>query len=305
MTYLVIESHLSYCIALDEIGRFVKIANFCYEVGTYVENVIELKSPQKALKKLNIATFGSLAACFLMFFSFHCYNYMLPFGTIYLSVNPYVQLEISRRDTVVGLTGLNDDGNLLLDRYKYKGKYIIDVTDDLMDRAIELGFLSDGDTIVISIDAPNNEWFIENGILLRHQMEEHLADKVRMEIIIQVYDSENPIKYISPENLEQLNLPVEVENTPTITQPQPSNPQPQISNSINLTSGYGNDSEYEENGFGNSIYSSDYQTLEPVSNTITNPQDSNYSNNSNDSDYNNYSEYDNNSGYDNNSEYDD
>ena len=342
MTYLIIESHLSYCIALDEAGCFIKVANLRYEVGQYVENVIELKLPEKTAKKFNTAAFGSIAACLLLFFSLYRYNYMLPFGTVYLSVNPDIRLEISRRDTVVGLNGLNEDGELLLRGYEYRGKHTIAVTNALMDRAIGLGFLSDGDTIVISIDAPNDEWLVENGIMLRQKLNEHLSDIVHVRIIVEEYNPEKPSTYTQPQNTEQPKSPLLEENVPTIAPPKESAPPGSISD-------YGSDSEYGNNdscdsGYtaptplstpanipaarqqdssyssyesdNNSAYSdnSNYQepspNPQPVSNAIAQPQNSEYNSSSygsniNDSDYDSDSGYDNNSDYDNDSDYGD
>jgi len=295
MTYLVMEVHLSYCVVLDEIGRFIKAANFRYEVGQYVENIIELKAPKKAKKRFHLAALGSIAACFLLIFSLHWYHYVLPFGRIYLSVNPDVQIEISRRDTVVGLVGLNEDGELLVAKYEYRGRHTAEVTDGLMDRAIALGFLSDGDTVVISIEAPNDEWLVENGILLRQQIEAHLADKAQVKIIVEIYDTENWSKPPTPPS-EENALPT----TPAATHTPPSNlPAPS-----NSTSDYGNDSGYGASDFGNSN-NSGYQTPPQASTSdssaVNNPQDNIYNDSfygeDNDSGYSGYSEYDNDSGY--------
>jgi len=329
MTYLVMEVHLSYCVVVDEIGRFIKAANLKYEVGQRVESIIELKIPEKAAKKFNIATLGSIAACFLLLFSLYWYNYMLPFGMIYLSVNPDVQLEISRRDTVVGLSGLNEDGELLLMGYEYRGKHTTDVTDDLMDRGIELGFISDGDTVVISIDAPNDEWLVENGILLRQQLESHLAGKIDVKIMVEIYDAENWSKPSTPSSTEENTPSPTPQNSSSYydnnsdygsyasessgyqTPPQSSLPNRPQSSSKN-DSPYG-DSEYSDYGGGNSYGSSEYQAPSQSSiydNYQSSSQDSGYSdisehNNDNDSDYGNDSGYSGYSGYSNYSEYDD
>lgn len=219
MTYLVLEVHLSYCIVVDETGRFLKIANLRYEVGQYIENVVELKAPEKTPKKFQIAALGSVAACFFLLFSLYRYQYMLPFGMIYLSVNPDVQIEINRQDTIVGLTGLNEDGELLVAGYKFRGKHTADAIDGLMDRAIELGFLSDGDTVVIRMDAPNDEWLVENSILLRRQLETHLADKAQVKIIIEIYDAEKglrpPVSSSSVENTSSKTSSTSISSAPS------------------------------------------------------------------------------------------
>ena len=53
-------------------------------------------------------------------------------------------MDLNRQGTVVGLTGANEDGETLLEGYDGKGKDKITVADELIDRAIEMGFLSEG-----------------------------------------------------------------------------------------------------------------------------------------------------------------
>ena len=45
MKYLVMEIHPAYAVVLDESGRFLKAANFHYQVGETVEDVVELRLP--------------------------------------------------------------------------------------------------------------------------------------------------------------------------------------------------------------------------------------------------------------------
>ena len=47
MKYLILESRAAYCVALGEDGRCVKCANMRYEVGDRVEDVVELKLPER------------------------------------------------------------------------------------------------------------------------------------------------------------------------------------------------------------------------------------------------------------------
>ena len=53
-------------------------------------------------------------------------------------------MDLNRQGTVVGLMGTNEDGETLLEGYDGKGKDKITVADELIDRAIEMGFLSEG-----------------------------------------------------------------------------------------------------------------------------------------------------------------
>ena len=50
-------------------------------------------------------------------------------------------MDLNRRGTVVELTGTNEDGEVLLDGYDGRGKDKVTVADELIDRAIDMGFL--------------------------------------------------------------------------------------------------------------------------------------------------------------------
>ena len=45
MKYLVMECHPGYVVLLDEEGRFVKAANFSYEVGQRIDDPILMERP--------------------------------------------------------------------------------------------------------------------------------------------------------------------------------------------------------------------------------------------------------------------
>ena len=47
VNYLVMETHPAYAVVLDEGGRFLKAANLRYQVGDTVQEIVELRTPQK------------------------------------------------------------------------------------------------------------------------------------------------------------------------------------------------------------------------------------------------------------------
>ena len=148
MSYLVMECHPGYAVLLDEEGRFLKAANLRYEIGqTVYDPVLMKETPEKKQHTIRWVSSGiaAIAACFLLFFGFGYYqNYVQPYSSIYLTINPEVQMDLNRQGTVVKLTGTNEDGETLLEGYEGKGKDKVTVADELIDRAIEMGFLSEG-----------------------------------------------------------------------------------------------------------------------------------------------------------------
>ena len=71
---------------------------------------------------------------------------------------PDVTLTLSENDRVVGLAGGNQDGWDLIEGYDYHGKDRDTATDELVDRAIEMGYLSDGDTISVTVSSEDTRW---------------------------------------------------------------------------------------------------------------------------------------------------
>lgn len=162
MKYLVVECHPAYAVVTDENGRFIKTANLHYNVGDIVENVIELRIEQK--KKRNFAwVYAAVAACLLLV--------MLPtlilpnvmYASVYMKINPEVRIDVNRKDVVVGLEGVNDDGIELIKGYTFKNKDIDTVVDELVVRAIDMEYLKEGGTVAISLEGDSDDWVNTTG----------------------------------------------------------------------------------------------------------------------------------------------
>ena len=72
----------------------------------------------------------------------------------------------------------------LLEGYDGKGKDKVTVADELIDRAIEMGFLSEGGQVSFSIDSPDDALFQEYGTELRTKVTEHLDGRIAITIEI-------------------------------------------------------------------------------------------------------------------------
>ena len=119
MKYLVMECHPGYAVLLDEDGRFLKAANLQYEIGqTVYDPVLMKETPEKQRHTVRWINSGiaAIAACILLFFGIGYYqNYIQLYSSIYLTINPQVQMDLNRQGTVVELTGTNGDGKKLLE----------------------------------------------------------------------------------------------------------------------------------------------------------------------------------------------
>ena len=161
-TYLVMEVHTAYAVLLNNEGRFIKAANAGYQIGDVVEKAFPLKYPEDRKKQAaRIIRFAAgLAACICVaVFGVYEYQYFfLPYGTLQMQINPDVEMTLSRSGRVLDLDGINEDGETLIDGYKYDGKDKYTVTDELTDRAINLGFLGDGGQVALLVSSQNAEW---------------------------------------------------------------------------------------------------------------------------------------------------
>ncbi len=160
MRYLVMESSRDYAILLDEEGRFLRAANQNYQIGDTITGPIRLigSSSRTITMARMTAALATVAACLALVVGIRYYQWIMkPYSTVYLSINPAVSIDINRSSTVVRLRGLNPDGETLISGYRGKGRTPGAVATDLLNRAVELGFIHDLSRISFIIDAPENE----------------------------------------------------------------------------------------------------------------------------------------------------
>ena len=236
MSYLVMECHPGYAVLLDEEGRFLKAANLRYEVGQTVYDPVLMKETaerQRRTMRWISSGIAAIAACFLLFFGIHYYQkYLQPYSSIYLTITPTVQMDLNRQGTVVRLTGINEDGKALLEGYDSKGKDKVTVADELIDRAIEMGFLSEGGQVSFSIDSPDDALFQEYGTELRTKVTEHLDGRIT--ITIEITNHQDGQGQESPENSSS-----STPSQPSSSQPEstlPSSPEPSRPGNVPPTS---------------------------------------------------------------------
>ena len=200
MKYMVMECHLSYAVVLSRDGRFLKVANRHYEVGQTVTNVIEMQIPQSVPKEKTVVkererrrwvyAAVAVAAVFLLVFSFALQAGLSTFASIYLSINPEVRIDVNRYDKVIALEGINTEGKKLVEEYKYNNKELNPVIDELVDRAIEMGYLHEGGRITLVLDSGSDEWIATHGVTLGSTLTEHVKEK--LSVTIEISDKNNP-----------------------------------------------------------------------------------------------------------------
>ena len=183
MEYLVMECGLSYAVVLDQDGRILKVPNLGYTVGQSLKDVVLLPERpvrQQVLHK-RIARWSALAAC-LCLLLLGSWVWQSPIGTVRMQINPDVQLSVNRFDRVVALEGLNEDGTALIDGYRAYGQEMKTVSDELADRAMELGYLSAGGQITLTVDSEKGDWKTAAEELLLLELEVHFEQRVTVTV---------------------------------------------------------------------------------------------------------------------------
>ena len=188
MKYMVMECHLSYAVVLDEEGHFLTVANMHYKVGQTVTEVVELKAPQTSPEKKKVSkwmySLAAMAACLILVVISISQIGRMTYASVYLSINPEVRIDVNREDTVVDLEGINLDGKALIENYSYKKKPLDLVMDELVDKAIDMGYLYEGGQISLVLDAKNDQWVVTHSSSLPAHLNEHLDEKLSVTIEI-------------------------------------------------------------------------------------------------------------------------
>ena len=178
------EVHPAYAVVLDEEGRFLKAANLRYQVGDTVRDIVELRRPREKRPALwkPLSGVAGLAACLcIVFFGYYQPNFV-PYGALRIQINPDVELTLSRTDRVLELEGLNEDGQSLIAGYDYGGKDREDVTEELVERAIDMGYLSGGETVSITVTSADADWQAREEQAAREDLEERYGETIVIQI---------------------------------------------------------------------------------------------------------------------------
>ena len=184
MKYLVMETHPAYAVVLDEEGRFLKAANLHYQVGDTVQTIVELRQakPRSPALWKPLSGLAAAAACLcLVFFGYYQPNYTA-YGTLRIQINPDVEMTVSRTDRVLDLEGLNADGEDLIEGYDYRGKDRETAAGELVERAIDMGYLSDGDTISVTVRSDDADWQAREEAQVQAQLEERYGAAIVIQL---------------------------------------------------------------------------------------------------------------------------
>lgn len=179
MEYLVMECGLSYAVVLDSEGRFLKVPNLGYEVGQTLNRVVLQDTPsQSRPPRKHLVRWAAMAACLCIMVLGSWSFWQSPVGTVRMQINPDVQMRVNRFDRVVGLEGLNEDGKALIEGYRAYGKEMQTVSDELANRAVDLGYLYDGGRITLTVESDRESWKTATEELLLLELDVHFEHRI-------------------------------------------------------------------------------------------------------------------------------
>ena len=214
MKYLVMETHPAYAVVLDEDGRFLKAANLRYQVGDTVQDIVELRTPQKKVVPAwkPLSGLAAAAACLcLVFFGWYQPNYTA-YGTLRIQINPDVEMTVSRTDRVLDLEGLNADGEDLIEEYDYQGKDRETAANELVERAIDMGYLSDGETVSITVSSTDADWQAREETQVRAQLEARYGETIVIRLGSDPAPEVTPPQAVPPEIVIPVTPPAAAED---------------------------------------------------------------------------------------------
>lgn len=191
MKYMVVEIHPGYAVVLDEDGRFLKVANRHYTVGLTVTDVVQMQYPSEKKTRKWIYSLAAMAACLALILGISLPIAQQPYASVYVKINPEVRIDVDREDMVVGLEGINQDGIYLIEDYDFQKKDLNLVTHELVDRAIDMGYLQAGGQVTISLDAQDQIWVDTHTQSLHSHLQTHLQERIAGTIQIQSHHSED------------------------------------------------------------------------------------------------------------------
>lgn len=122
------------------------------------DNVITLDDKRRKLSRNNrfIKTLGSIAALFLIVFTFFMHNFMpeKAYAVVTLDINPSIQMEVDSNKKIIKVEGVNDDGKKL-DLTEIKGLDINEGINIIKQKLIDNNYLDRNHDVLVAFALVN------------------------------------------------------------------------------------------------------------------------------------------------------
>lgn len=149
-------------------------------------------------KGLRLLT-AAAAACLIIAGGSIYRTEFMPFGSVYMSINPDVRIDVNSRDRVIDIEAMNDDGAALSDGYSYSRKTFDTVVSELSTRAIGMGYLDSGGRIELRVDSDRRGWSLEHGEQLAEKLVSYTEEGIYVSIELEEQDGGAEYIELEPE----------------------------------------------------------------------------------------------------------
>ena len=187
MKFMIMECHPGYAVALDSSGNFIKVANRRYKTGQLVTEVIPMRQPPQKKGRVWLSALVAVAACLALLMTLLLPLSPQPYACVYVKINPEVRIDVDETDRVIGLVGINPEGEALIEGYDFRRKELSLVTNELVDLAIAMGYLREDGQVTLRLDSEDSAWVDSHCQHLSSHLQSHLQATAYENIQIELH----------------------------------------------------------------------------------------------------------------------
>ena len=145
--------------------------------------------------------YASIAAAFLLVFFGWNYQTRMPDSHIFIDVNPSIEITTNRINKVIDIKSSNEDGRWIIKDFNYKGMTVDRVTEEILDRIYEKGYLNkDHKYLLLSIYNNNEEKSQIQKLEIDKKIHQHMKKKSFEPIVLsQNLENTSSIEHFSKE----------------------------------------------------------------------------------------------------------
>lgn len=165
-------------------GQFLEIKNYIKSVEIGQEIEVNNNSIHKPEMFRRVA---SIAAAIILFLSggYGIFGYNTVYGYVDVDINPSVELSYNLYKRVIGVRGLNEDGENILTHVKdYKNKPIEVVVNKIIDSAVKENYIKENEenAVLVTITENNNQI---NDEKILEEIDTHIKDSsIEAEVLV-------------------------------------------------------------------------------------------------------------------------
>ncbi|WP_352420811.1 anti-sigma factor domain-containing protein [Proteiniborus sp.] len=190
MRGIVMEKNNEGLIVMTDDGQYLEINNYTrtVEIGQEIEVKNTVVHKTEVFRRI-----ASIAAAIILFLSgsYGIYGHYMVFGYVDVDINPSVELSYNLYNRVIGIKGINEDGENLLENVKdYKNKPIQVVVNKVIDSAIKEKYIKANEENTVLITITENKSEIDKTIL--EEIDSHIKNSsLSAEVVVMESDKKS------------------------------------------------------------------------------------------------------------------